>query len=140
MDRITKDKRSWNMSRIRGRNTLPERAVRSLLHRLGFRFRLHSHKLPGRPDVVLPRYQSVVLIHGCFWHQHPGCKYAYTPKSRANFWSRKFAGNLARDRRTVDALRDAGWRVIVVWECELRKPDVLSRRIVTMLRRSRRAG
>ncbi|MCC6358553.1 MAG: DNA mismatch endonuclease Vsr [Phycisphaerales bacterium] len=129
MDRLTREHRSWNMSRIRGRNTRPEREVRSMLHRLGFRFRLHSRQLPGRPDVVLPKYGSVVLVHGCFWHRHPGCPFAYTPKSRAAFWSRKFAGNVARDRRNTEALEREGWRVLIVWECELRSPRRLSARL-----------
>jgi DNA mismatch endonuclease, patch repair protein len=140
MDRLSREHRSWNMSRIRGRNTKPEYAVRSMLHRLGFRFRLHSRELPGRPDVVLPKYQSVVLVHGCFWHRHSQCPFAYTPKSRINFWGRKFAENVTRDRCTVTALRKAGWKVIIVWECELRRPDALSRRLDRKLRRSQAAG
>lgn len=134
MDRLTRERRSWNMSRIRGRDTRPERAVRSLLHGLGFRFRLHPRRMPGRPDVVLPKYRSVVLVHGCFWHRHSRCPFAYTPKSRTEFWVQKFAENVARDRRTLTALRKAGWKVIVVWECELRKPEVLSRRLDRTIR------
>jgi len=129
MDRLTREHRSWNMSRIGGRNTVPERAVRSLLHRLGFRFRLHSRSLPGRPDVVLAKYASVIFVHGCFWHRHKGCQFAYAPKSRKGFWSRKFAGNVARDKRNVGALERAGWHVIVVWECELHDVKTLARRL-----------
>lgn len=136
MDRLTREHRSWNMSRIRGRDTAPERTVRSLLHRLGFRFRLQSRALPGRPDVVLPKYGTVVLVHGCFWHRHTGCPFAYTPKSRTAFWSRKFASNVARDRRNTGALQRAGWRVIVVWECELKDADALARRLDRKLRRT----
>lgn len=117
------------MSRIRSRDTSPECAVRSMLHRLGYRFRLHSRRLPGRPDVVLPRYGTVVFVHGCFWHRHNDCPYAYMPKSRTEFWSRKFTDNIARDRRATVQLRNAGWRVLVVWECELRDLDRLSRRL-----------
>lgn len=135
MDRLTRERRSWNMSRIRGRNTRPELAVRSLLHRLGYRFRLHSRRLPGCPDIVLPKYRSVVFVHGCFWHRHPGCPFAYTPKSRTDFWAKKFAENVARDRRTIGTLRQAGWKVIVVWECELREPEALIRRFKRTLRR-----
>jgi DNA mismatch endonuclease (patch repair protein) len=135
MDRITREHRSWNMSRIRGRDTQPERAVRSLLHRLGFRFRLQSRRLPGCPDVVLPRYHSVVFVHGCFWHRHTDCPFAYTPKSRQNFWSSKFNDNVERDKRNAIALRQSGWNVIVVWECELRLPESLSRRLERTLRR-----
>lgn len=139
MDRLSKEHRSWNMSRIRGRDTAPERAVRSILHRLGFRFRLHSRTLPGRPDVVLPKYGSVVLIHGCFWHRHSGCPFAYTPKSRPAFWAQKFADNIARDRRNAKALARAGWRVIVVWECELHKAESLARKLDRALRRTTEA-
>jgi DNA mismatch endonuclease (patch repair protein) len=140
MDRLTKAERSWNMSRIRGRDTSPERAVRSILHRLGYRFRLHSRKLPGRPDVVLPRYKTVVFVHGCFWHRHSGCPFAYTPKSRIEFWSQKFAANVERDRLASKQLRALGWRVLVVWECELRDARALSQRLDRELRRHRCNG
>lgn len=106
------------MSRIRGHNTAPERLVRSLLHRLGLRFRLHRRDLPGRPDIVLPRFATVVFVHGCFWHRHANCKFAYTPKSRLDFWQSKFRENMERDARVQKLLRDGGWRVITVWECE----------------------
>lgn len=139
MDRLTREHRSWNMSRIRGHDTGPERMVRSLLHRLGFRFRLHSRRLPGRPDIVLPKYRSVVFVHGCFWHRHLDCPFAYTPKSRVDFWASKFAENVARDRRTTAALRQVGWKAVIVWECELRNPEALSRRLERILRRSRAA-
>lgn len=122
------------MSRISGKDTSPERAVRSILHRLGYRFRLHSQSLPGKPDVVLPKYRTVVLVHGCFWHRHRGCPYAYAPKTRKEFWSRKFAGNTERDRRVTEQLRALGWRVLVVWECELRDTDRLSCRLDGELR------
>jgi DNA mismatch endonuclease (patch repair protein) len=122
------------MSRIRGRDTTPERAVRSILHRLGYRFRLHSRSLPGRPDVVLPRYKTVVFVHGCFWHRHKKCRFAYVPKSRTKFWTEKFSGNVERDRRVVRMLRSIGWRVLVVWECELRDVQSVSDRLDTELR------
>jgi DNA mismatch endonuclease, patch repair protein len=134
MDSLTKRARSWNMSRIRGRDTAPERAVRSILHRLGYRFRLHSRSLPGRPDVVLPRYKTVVFVHGCFWHRHKRCPFAYMPKSRTKFWTEKFTGNVERDRRAVRTLRSVGWRVLVVWECELRDAQSVSRRLDNELR------
>lgn len=129
MDRLTTEQRSWNMSRIRGKDTSPERAVRSLLHRLGYRFRLHSQSLPGKPDLVLPKYGAVVLVHGCFWHRHRGCPYAYAPKTRKEFWSRKFTGNVERDRRVARELRRLGWRVLIVWECELCDVEQLSVRL-----------
>ncbi len=118
-DLLTKERRSWNMSRIPSRDTKPEIFVRSLLHRLGLRFRVHR-ALPGRPDIVLPRHRTVVLVHGCFWHRHGRCRFAYTPKSNLKFWLAKFAGNVERDRRARLALRKLGWRVITVWECEAR--------------------
>jgi DNA mismatch endonuclease, patch repair protein len=118
MDRLSKKHRSWNMSRIRSKDTAPERIVRSVLHRLGFRFRLHDYDLPGRPDIVLPRYHTVILVHGCFWHRHRRCQFAYTPKTRPEFWLAKFASNVERDRRVKVALRQIGWTTIEVWECE----------------------
>ncbi len=121
------------MSRIRGTDTKPERIVRSLLHRSGYRFRLHRKDLPGRPDIVLPRYQAVILVHGCFWHRHKGCRFAYTPKSRREFWEKKFADNIARDRRNIRALRRLGWRCITVWECETKNEEKLRLRLVRFL-------
>jgi DNA mismatch endonuclease (patch repair protein) len=106
------------MSRIRSRDTLPELIVRSAIHRLGFRFRIHVKNLPGTPDIVLPKYKSIILVHGCFWHRHPQCKYAYTPKSRQDFWSKKFEANRLRDQLVLKDLRKLGWSVITVWECE----------------------
>ena len=107
------------MSGIRGRNTRPELAVRRYLHSQGFRYRLHARDLPGRPDIVLPKYRTVVFVHGCFWHRHRGCRYAYTPKSRQEFWVPKLDGNSARDARDQLRLRELGWLVDVVWECEV---------------------
>jgi DNA mismatch endonuclease (patch repair protein) len=122
VDRLTREHRSWNMSRIRGLNTVPERQVRSALHRAGYRFRLHRKDLPGRPDIVLPKHHTVVFVHGCFWHRHKNCRFAYTPKSRVRFWQNKFQNNVERDRRNVRALRALGWRVMTVWECEAANP------------------
>lgn len=107
------------MSRIRGKNTEPERIVRSALHRAGFRFRLHVKDLPGKPDIVLPKYRTVIFVHGCFWHRHPGCRYAYTPKTRVPFWKRKFAENVRNDRLARRRLARLGWCTIVVRECSL---------------------
>lgn len=138
MDRLSSAERSRNMARIRGSDTGPERAVRSLLHRLGYRFRLHSKALPGRPDLVLPRYGTALFVHGCFWHRHRACRFAYTPKTRVRFWTDKFSANVARDRRVVRKLRSQGWHVVVVWECELRDIDALSERLeLTLHGRSR---
>ena len=135
VDKLTKEKRSWNMSRIKGKDTKPEIIVRSVLHKNGFRFRLNRKDLPGKPDIVLPKYKSVILVHGCFWHRHPRCKFAYNPKSRVKFWQNKFSENVERDRFVRKELRKMGWKVIVVWECELKneKKDKTINRILKEL-------
>lgn len=107
------------MSRIRCKDTKPERLLRSLLYRAGFRFRLHAADLPGKPDIVLRKYHTVIFVHGCFWHRHEGCVNATTPKSRTEFWIEKFRRTVERDRRKQTELEDAGWKVLTVWECEL---------------------
>jgi DNA mismatch endonuclease (patch repair protein) len=119
-DIVTPEVRSRMMSRIRGRDTGPEKIVRSLLFRSGFRFRLHRRDLPGRPDIVLPKYRAVIFINGCFWHAHARCAYATSPSSNRKFWETKLAVNQERDRRNIGKLRQAGWRVLVVWECTVR--------------------
>lgn len=113
--------RSRMMSGISGKNTQPEMFLRKMLHRAGFRFRLHDAKMPGKPDLVLPKYRAVVFVHGCFWHRHEGCYWCSVPTSNADFWSEKFRKNVERDRRQVELLRQAGWRVGIVWECALRR-------------------
>lgn len=125
MDIFSPEKRSSVMSKIKGRNTRPEIVVRKMLHRLGFRFRLHRHDLPGSPDITLPRWKVVIFVHGCFWHRHVGCRYATTPSNNAEFWQKKFECNIARDRLAEQQLESMGWRVLVVWECELRSATVL---------------
>ena len=120
MDTLTKEKRSWNMSRIRSKDTAPEMRVRSALHRAGYRFRLHVKDLPGTPDIILPKYKTIIEVRGCYWHRHKGCKYAYMPKTKIEFWKKKFAENITRDQRTDKELKALGWRVIIVWECETR--------------------
>jgi DNA mismatch endonuclease (patch repair protein) len=121
MDVHDPETRSYNMSRIRGKDTKPEVRLRSLLHRAGFRFRIHKVDLPGKPDIVLTRYKTVVFVHGCFWHRHENCKYCTTPRTRHEFWSKKFSSTIERDRIQHEQLEQAGWRVLVVWECELRQ-------------------
>ena len=133
-DTLTIAERSRLMSKIRGKNTGPERAVRSLLHRAGFRFRLHVRGLPGTPDVVLPKYRAVVFVHGCFWHRHPGCRTAQMPKSHRKFWADKFARNVANDCRHRRRLRRLGWRVAIVWECQLKRPERVRERLERFLR------
>lgn len=120
------------MSKIKGHDTKPELAVRSLLHRMGYRFTVHApnnRKLPGRPDIVLPKYNAVIFVHGCFWHRHKNCKIASTPKTRENYWQEKFAANVARDKRNTRKLRHSGWHVLVVWECEVAKEDKLAAKL-----------
>ena len=133
LDTVSAEKRSKIMGSIGQRDTAPELAVRRLLHRNGFRFRLHRRDLPGKPDIVLPRHRLIILIHGCFWHRHPGCRFAYTPKSRTDFWETKFAGNIARDARVVQALEAGGWAVQTIWECETRDHYALEQRLFKIL-------
>jgi len=118
MDTLSKKKRSWNMSQIKGKNTKPELKVRSFLHKQGFRFRLHRKDLPGCPDIVLSKYNTVIFVHGCFWHRHSDCKYAYKPKSKLDFWENKFKRTIERDRTNIEDLKKKGWNVLIVWECE----------------------
>ena len=120
------------MSRIRSSNTKPEMAVRSLLHCAGYRFRLHRKDLPGKPDIVLPKYITVVFVHGCFWHRHEKCKYAYTPKSRIEFWEEKFKNNIERDKKNRKELESLGWKVIIVWECELSDSESVQKKLFSI--------
>jgi len=133
MDRISRAERSAMMSRIRSKNTKPERAVRSCIHRLGFRFRLHDRSLPGAPDIVLPRFRAVIQVHGCFWHRHRGCRFAYNPKSRTEFWAEKFRSNVKRDRKDVASIRRLGWRVLTVWECQTKDLARVDKRVLRFL-------
>lgn len=132
-DRLDTQRRSQNMAAIKSRNTEPELIVRKALHRLGYRFRLHRKDLPGSPDIVLPKFKAAIFVHGCFWHRHFGCKYAYTPKSRVDFWEKKFAQNVLRDEKAVHALRGAGWRVLVIWECSTKDKDQVKEAIQNFL-------
>ena len=120
MDKVSPEKRSWTMAKVKGRDTCPEKTVRSLLHSMGYRFRLQRADLPGKPDIVLPKRQTAVFVHGCFWHRHPGCKRATTPASNTEYWNPKFARTVARDARNQELLETGGWRVLVIWECELK--------------------
>lgn len=117
----SKEIRSYNMSRIRSKDTKPEMMVRRFLHAQGFRYRLHVKDLPGKPDVVLPRYKTVIFVHGCFWHGHQGCRYFVIPKTRTDWWMHKIENNITNDFRVEGQLRAAGWRIIKIWECELKK-------------------
>lgn len=119
MDIVPPEKRSRMMAGIKGKNTQPEMVVRRLVHGMGFRFRLHRKDLPGSPDLVFPRLRRVIFVHGCFWHRHPGCKFAYTPKSNAQFWEEKLEANMRRDAVALQALDALGWNALIVWECEV---------------------
>lgn len=125
MDNRTKEARSRNMSRIPSSNTKPEETVRKYLFSQGFRYRKNVSKLPGKPDIVLPKYKTVVFVNGCFWHAHEGCKWFVPPKSNKAFWQNKFAYNVERDKKNYKKLEELGWKVIVVWECEIRHGDAL---------------
>lgn len=120
VDVVDKATRSRMMSGIQGKNTRPELLVRKYLHGRGLRFKLHAKELPGKPDLVFPKYKTVVFVHGCFWHRHSGCKHATTPNNRKHFWTNKLSENVERDAYQIAALGGLGWRVFVVWECELR--------------------
>ena len=117
--------RSRNMSAIKSKNTKPEIEVRKLLHSLGYRFRLHRKDLPGTPDIVLPKYKTVIFVHGCFWHRHENCKYASIPKTRTEFWENKFKENIKRDQVNQKNLYKLGWNIVIVWECELKRINYL---------------
>ena len=134
MDNLTPEQRRYAMFQVKSQDTTPEKSVRSILHRLGFRFRLHRRDLPGKPDIVLPKYKSVIFVHGCFWHQHPDCARATMPKSNADYWEKKLSRNSARDQQVQQQLRELGWRVIVVWECELKDKINLAERITFALK------
>ena len=132
MDTLSPEERSALMSRIRGKNTKPELAVRRALHALGYRYRIHVRGLPGRPDLVFSRRKTAVFVHGCFWHQH-GCKKTSTPKSRQEYWTGKFAANIERDKRNAEKLAAEGWRIFVAWECEIEKDETLIPRLTAFL-------
>lgn len=134
-DVMKPEQRSALMSRIRGKDTTPEKLVRAMLWRQGFRFRLHAKDVKGRPDILLPKWRAAVLVHGCFWHGHQNCRLFRLPSTRAEFWNQKLASNQARDQRTLTALSEAGWRVAVVWECALRDdPNALGHSLTSWMR------
>ncbi len=132
-DVFSRAKRSWVMGQIKGENTQPEVLVRRMLHANGYRFRLRRKDLPGRPDIVLPKYRAVVFVNGCFWHGHGGCREGHRPKSNLAYWNRKIDGNIRRDRRTARKYLKIGWRRFVIWACELAPNDRAERRIIRLL-------
>ena len=117
----TPEQRSYNMSQIRGKNTKPEELVRKYLFSQGFRYRKNDPRLPGKPDIVLPKYKTVIFVNGCFWHGHEGCRYFVWPKNNVEFWKNKISGNIYRDQKNYNFLAELGWKVLIVWECELKK-------------------
>ena len=129
MDNISPARRSENMRRIRSKNTKPELIVRSLVHRMGYRFRLHNKNLPGCPDLVFPRLKKVIFVHGCFWHQHRGCADGRMPKSRESYWAAKFLGNHTRDKKTRAELRRRGWGNLTIWDCETANSQKIESRL-----------
>jgi DNA mismatch endonuclease (patch repair protein) len=132
-DVFTKEKRSWIMSRVKGRDTKPEILVRSIVHRMGFRFRLHQRELPGNPDIVLARHSKVIFVNGCFWHGHKRCIRSKRPTTNTRFWNKKLDGNIERDKRFRKQLRQMGWKVLVVWQCETMKPEKLLKKLERFL-------
>ena len=132
-DRVSEIKRSWIMSRVKGRDTKPELLVRSIIHRLGYRFRLHRRDLPGNPDIVLPKFKKIVFVHGCFWHQHHGCPRANRPSSNTKFWNLKLDSTIARDRENLQRLSELGWKSLIVWECETKDKDALRDRLISFI-------
>ncbi|WP_092472977.1 very short patch repair endonuclease [Pseudomonas sp. NFACC24-1] len=134
MDVVDKATRSRMMSTIKGKNTYPEMIVRKFLHANGYRFRLHRKDLPGNPDIVMPKLRTCIFVHGCFWHRHPNCTFATTPKTRTEFWQQKFAKNVERDLKNLCQLRSQGWSVLVIWECDLKLGSAVLVSLLTELK------
>lgn len=133
-DNLTPEKRSWNMSRIKAKDTKPEILVRSFLHKNGYRYRLHLKSLPGKPDIVLRKYKSIIFVHGCFWHQHLNCKKASIPKTNIEFWTKKFSQNIEKFKKDKLELEKLGWKVLVIWECEIENLSAMRNKICNFLK------
>lgn len=133
MDNLDKTKRSWVMSRIKPQNTQPEKIVRSIVHQMGYRFRIHKTDLPGKPDIVLPKYRKIIFVNGCFWHGHKNCLRAKLPKSNNEFWLKKIEDNKRRDINNIEALRKLGWDVLVIWQCEIKNQIEIQQRLKIFL-------
>jgi len=131
-DIVDKQTRTRMMAGIRGKDTKPEMVLRRALHARGFRYRLHGKGVPGRPDLILAKHRATIFVHGCFWHRHEGCRFATTPATRPEFWAEKFAANVRRDRAVCDTLSEDGWRVATIWECALRKPQLVERAVAAV--------
>lgn len=128
-----KETRSFNMSQIKAKNTKPEMLVRKFLHANGFRYGLHNKKLPGKPDIILSKYRTIIFVNGCFWHGHSGCRSFVVPKTKTEWWLSKINGNIINDKKSIEALEHAGWQIITIWECEL-KPKILIHTLSQLLR------
>ena len=133
-DTISPKHRSWNMSRVRSKDTKPEIKIRSMLHAKGFRFRKNVKNLPGVPDIVLPKYKAIIFVHGCFWHQHKGCVKSHIPKSNVEFWTEKLGKNVVRDKKHNKELKQSGWRILTIWECEIKDLVKLERKLKKFLK------
>lgn len=138
MDKLSTERRSANMRNIRSADTAPERCLRTLVHRMGYRFRLHRRDLPGKPDLVFPSRRKIIFVHGCFWHQHPGCREGRIPSSRVDYWQPKFLRNKERDVRNEQELASLGWDVLVIWECEIDHTIAVSARLEEFLAEGKR--
>ena len=136
VDKFSRKKRSSIMSRVKGKDTQPEKAVRTILHRMGYRFRLYRSDLPGKPDIVLSKHKKIIFVHGCFWHGHKGCERAGRPSTNVEFWNQKLSANIKRDSQSVRDLRKQGWKVLIVWACQIRNADRLHRTLTSFLERS----
>lgn len=133
MDVFSKGKRSQIMSRISGKDTKPEIVVRSLLHRMGYRFRLHKQSMPGRPDIILPKHKKVIFVHGCFWHGHKDCPRSKKPSTNVEFWNKKIDGNIERDKKNIKSLENLGWETLILWTCEIKNQDVLKHKLISFM-------
>ena len=133
MDVFSRRKRSQIMSRISGKNTKPEILVRSILHRMGYRFRVHKKDLPGKPDITLPKHKKVIFVHGCFWHGHKNCPRSKRPGTNIEFWNKKIDGNIERDKKNIQSLESLGWKTLVLWTCEIKNQDVLMHKLISFM-------
>ncbi len=136
MDVFSRGKRSQIMSRISGKDTKPEILVRSLLHRMGYRFRLHKKELPGKPDITLPKHKKVIFVHGCFWHGHENCSRSKRPSTNVVFWDKKIDGNIERDKKNIRNLENLGWKTLTLWTCEIINQDLLKHRLISFMETS----
>lgn len=136
MDVFSRGKRSQIMSRISGKNTKPELLVRSLLHRMGYRFRVYKKELPGKPDITLPKHKKVIFVHGCFWHGHKNCPRSKRPDTNVEFWNKKIDGNILRDKKNIQRLENLGWETLTLWTCEIKNQDILKRKLISFMEKN----